>query len=104
VLMNAMVDADMFHGYGVGNGDVRLTHLQYADDTLIFGKKSWLNVRTMREVLLLFEEVSGLKVDFHKSLLAGVNISNSLLSEAASVLNCCLLCIWVFRLVGIQGN
>jgi len=57
--------------------------VQFADDTLIIGEKSWLNVRTMRSVLLLFEEISGLRVNFNKSLLTGVNISTSWLSEAA---------------------
>ena len=42
----------------------------------------------MREVLLLFEEVSGLKVNFHKSMLTGVNVSKSWLTEAALVMNC----------------
>lgn len=42
----------------------------------------------MREVLLLFEEVSGLKVNFHKSLLTRVNIIESWLTEAASIMNC----------------
>jgi len=38
VLMNAVVGAHLFTGYGVGNGDeVWLTHLQFADDTLIIG-------------------------------------------------------------------
>jgi hypothetical protein len=45
-------------------------------------------VRTIRAVLLLFEQVSGLKVNFNKSMLTGVNIPLSWLSEAASVLNC----------------
>ena len=81
--------ADMYHGYGVGNGsDVRVTHLQFADDTLIIGEKSWLNVRTMRAVLLLFEEISGLKVNFHKSMLTGVNISDSWLAVALALMNC----------------
>ena len=76
VLMNAMVGADLFHGFEVGSGsEVHLTHLQFADDTLIMGGKSWLNVRSMRAVLLLFKDVSGLKVNFHKSMLTGVNIS-----------------------------
>jgi len=89
VLMNALVDAQMFHGFGVGQrSKVRLTHLQFADDTLIIGEKSWLNVRAMRAVLLLFEEVSGLRVNFHKILLTGVNIYESWLTEAASVMNC----------------
>jgi hypothetical protein len=42
----------------------------------------------MRAVLLLFEEVSGLKVNFHKSMLTGVNVSDSWLTEASSVMNC----------------
>jgi len=81
VLMKAMVGAQLFNGFPVGRlGDVSLTHLQFVDDTLIIGEKSWLNVRSMRVVLLLFEEVSGLKVNFHKSMLTGVNISGSWLS------------------------
>jgi hypothetical protein len=89
VLMNVVVDTHLFTGYGVGcANEVRLTHLQFADDTLIIGEKTWLNVRSMWAVLLLFEEVSGLKVNFHKSLLTGVNVAKSWLKEAAMVLNC----------------
>ena len=67
---------------------VQLSHPQFADDTLIIGNKSLLNVRSIRAVLLLLEGVSGLKVNFNKSMLIGVNIPNTWLSEAASVLNC----------------
>ena len=89
VLMSAMVGAHLFSGYGVGQvGDVRLTHLQFADDTIIIGEKSWQNVHSMRAMLLLFENISGLKVNFNKSMLTGVNISDSWLSEAALVMNC----------------
>jgi len=63
--MSMVMDAHLFNGYGVGsNNEVRLTHLQFADDTLIIGERSWLNVRSMRAVLLLFEDISGLKVNF----------------------------------------
>jgi len=87
--MNSMVGVDLFKGYGVGNvGEVQLTHLQFLDDTLIIGEKSWLNVRSIRAVLLLFEEISGLKVNFHKSMLTGVNIADTWLAEAALVMNC----------------
>lgn len=41
----------------------------------------------MRVVLLLFGGMSGLKVNF-KSMLVGVNISESWLVEASSILNC----------------
>ena len=87
--MNVVVNENKFIGYGVGStGEVCLTHLQFADDTLIIGEKSWLNVRTIRAVLLLSEEVSGLKVNFNKSMLIGVNVSESWLTQAAMVMNC----------------
>jgi hypothetical protein len=41
----------------------------------------------MRAVLLLFETMSGLKVNFNKSMITGVNISDSWLAEAAMVMN-----------------
>jgi len=89
VIMNKVVGAQLFHGYRIGRGnEVNITHLQFADDTIIIGDKSWLNVRTMRAVLLLFEDVSGLKVNFNKSMLTDINISDSWLSEAALVIKC----------------
>ena len=89
VLMQSMSVNNLFRGYQVGTNDqVVVSHLQFADDTLILGEKSWANIRGMRAVLLLFEGLSGLKVNFSKSQLAGVNIHASWLSEAAMVLNC----------------
>jgi len=89
ILMEAMVETNRFSGYRVGRlGEVLITHLQFADDTLIVGEKSWLNVRSMRTVLLLFEEIYGLKVNFNKSVLTGINITAPWLAEAAMVMNC----------------
>jgi len=46
------------------------------------------NARALRAVLLLFEAMSGLKVNFNKSMLVGVNITESWLVEATTILNC----------------
>jgi hypothetical protein len=89
VMMSEMVFANIFEGYLVGStNSMAVSHLQFADNTLLLGVKSWANVRAMRAVLLLFEAMSGLKVNFHKSMLVGVNISESWLAKAASILNC----------------
>jgi hypothetical protein len=89
VLMKAVVSNNLFQLYRVGSQEeVRLSHLQFADDTIIIGEKCWLNVWTIRAVLLILEEVSGLKVNFNKSMITGVNISSTWLAEAASMLNC----------------
>ena len=45
-------------------------------------------MRSIRAVLTIFEQVSSLKVNFHKSMLTGVNVSASWLTEAASALHC----------------
>lgn len=89
ILMKSMVDNRHFTGYSVGTPTpVGVSHLQFADDTLLLGHKSWANVRALRATLIMFELLSGLKVNFNKSLLVGINISESWLSEAASVLGC----------------
>ena len=70
------------------NNLLSITHLQFADDTLLIGDRSWANIRALKALLLLFEATSSLKVNFHKSMLFGVNIHDSWLAEAAFVLNC----------------
>ncbi|CAJ2652400.1 unnamed protein product [Trifolium pratense] len=102
VLMEAMVARNLFTGYSIGGqGSVSVSHLQFADDTLLMGTKSWANVRALRAVLVLFETMSGLKVNFNKSMLVGVNIPESWLCEAASTL-CCKVGKIPFLYLGLQ--
>ncbi|CAJ2678325.1 unnamed protein product [Trifolium pratense] len=102
VLMEAMVAQNLFTGYSISeHGSISVSHLQFADDTLLLGVKSWANVRALRAGLVLFETMSGLKVNFNKSMLVGVNISDSWLSEAASVL-CCKVGKIPFLYLGLQ--
>jgi hypothetical protein len=87
VMMQSMVVNNIFTGYSVGAHDSTVvSHLQFADDTLLVWVKSWRNVHALRVVLLLFEAMSGLKVNFHKSMLVAVNVSDSWLTEAALVI------------------
>jgi hypothetical protein len=67
---------------------MQISQLQFADDTLIIGEKSLANIRSMSVVLILFEEVLGLKVNFHKSKLTAVNVSDLWLYEATRIMNC----------------
>jgi len=89
ILKKAMVDSQLFEGYRVGAASsVVLSHLQFASDTLLLGAKSWANVRSLRATFLIFEAMFGLKVNFNKSMFVGINISESWICEAASVLRC----------------
>jgi hypothetical protein len=44
-----------------------LTHLQYAEDTVIFLEANDEYVTNLKFILYCFEEMSGLKINFHKS-------------------------------------
>ena len=41
--------------------------LQYADDTILFMEHDLAKARNMKLILCLFEQLSGLKINFHKS-------------------------------------
>jgi hypothetical protein len=89
VMMRALVQSSIFTGYSVSTvSPTVVSHLQISNDTLLMGVKSWANIRAMRAVLVLFEAISGLKVNFHKSMLVGVNVAEAWLSKAAVVLGC----------------
>jgi len=89
ILMNSLSSNHFFHGYKVGSVDPTVvSHLQFADDTLLIAEKSWANVRAMRVVLILFETISRLKVNFTKSQLIGANVQGFWLNEATLVLKC----------------
>jgi hypothetical protein len=88
-MKTSMVANNLFTGFGVGKtNSAVVSHLQFADDTLLLGVNSWANVHALRAVLSLFAVMSGLKVNFHKILLVGINIADSWMNEAASILNC----------------
>jgi mannosylglycoprotein endo-beta-mannosidase len=88
-MMRTVVKSNLFTGYIVGSGaPTVVSHLQFTNDILLMGVKIWANVRAQRAVLVIFEAMSGLKVNFHKSMLVGVNEAESWLAEAAAVLGC----------------
>jgi hypothetical protein len=62
------------------------------------GEKSWATICVLRANLMLFELISGLKVNFHKSLSVGVNISDSWLVDV------CLIVSWVILIPFLFGS
>lgn len=60
--MTSAVSLNLFTSYSIGMSNLTLlSYLQFADDTLLLGVKSWANVRALRAILILFENMSGLK-------------------------------------------
>jgi hypothetical protein len=87
-LMKKAVEQNRFRGFEVGRNGVKVSHLQFVDDTLCLGEASLENLWSLKAILRAFELVSGLKVNFSKSCVMGVNVSNDFIRIASAFLNC----------------
>jgi hypothetical protein len=87
-LMKKAVDISRFKGFQVGRSRVVVSHLQYADDTLCIEEATWENLWVLKAILRGFEMVSGLKVNFWKSNILGVNVPIEFMQAASTFLNC----------------
>ncbi|GAU20609.1 hypothetical protein TSUD_33450 [Trifolium subterraneum] len=87
MLMKRAVEIGKFKGYQI-NHNIQFQILQFADDTILLGEASWENILTIKTVLRGFELVSGLKINFVKSKLYGINVDSRQLSAGSSFLSC----------------
>jgi hypothetical protein len=86
--MRKAVERERFKPFFVGRGRLPVSILQYADDTLCIGEASVENLWAIKAMLRGFEMVSGLKVNYWKSCMMGVNVSSEFLDMASVFLNC----------------
>ncbi|GAU21871.1 hypothetical protein TSUD_33680 [Trifolium subterraneum] len=87
-VMRRAMHLNLFKDFTMGRSPVVISHLQYADDTLCIGEASVENLWTLKGILRGFEMASGLKVNFWKSGLIGINVSSTFLTMASTFLNC----------------
>ncbi|XP_028070421.1 uncharacterized protein LOC114272902 [Camellia sinensis] len=89
ILFQRAMDLRLLKGVSVGaNDEVQLSHLQFADNSLLFCEAELTEVLNLKRILRCFEVSSGLKINYHKSVVCGIGISGSSLVEFASLLNC----------------
>jgi hypothetical protein len=62
--------------------------LQYANDTLIFMQGDINQLQHLKDILHSFAETTGLKVNFEKSFMAPINVTEDRLNILASTLGC----------------
>ncbi|GLT98279.1 hypothetical protein SLE2022_157910 [Rubroshorea leprosula] len=65
-----------------------ISHLQFADDTVLLSEASVSSIRAIKFIMRWFEIMLGLKINFSKSILYGVNVDNQWIDMAAQILNC----------------
>jgi mannosylglycoprotein endo-beta-mannosidase len=83
ILFNRASASGYFKGLQTAPGHY-ITHLQYADDSLIFLPNDFPSLLHAKRILRWFEIISGLKVNFYKSSLIGINLDNNYTSSLAN--------------------
>ncbi|RVW54309.1 putative mitochondrial protein [Vitis vinifera] len=69
VLSRMMLRAEersLLEGFKVGRNRTRVPHLQFADDTIFFSNSCAEELQTLKSLLLVFRQISGLKVNLDK--------------------------------------
>jgi len=61
-----------------GTDSLEVTHLQYADDTLIFCDAEEEQLKYLRVILVLFEGIFGLHINWRKSVMYPINEVNNM--------------------------
>ncbi|GKV49617.1 hypothetical protein SLEP1_g56358 [Rubroshorea leprosula] len=87
-LVKRAVKEEMLHGIEIGKKGLSVSLLQFADDTIIMGRADAENTRMVKDILIWFELMSGLRINFSKSSVFDYNVSEKWLKGAASMLHC----------------
>ena len=68
--------------------DEGISILQYADDTIIFMDHKFDEARNMKLILTIFEQLSGLKINYHKSELFCFGEAKEVESDYMNIFGC----------------
>ncbi|KAL8472861.1 hypothetical protein ACS0TY_029907 [Phlomoides rotata] len=78
----------LFEGATIGKDKVMISHLQYADDIIFSCSGRVENILEIKRILSLFELASGLKVNFDKSSIRGINLDHNVMESLGSRIEC----------------
>lgn len=79
----------IFKGFCV-NEFISFPILQFANDTIMMCDASYANLWAIKAILRSFELASGLRVNYSKSNLYGINLDDRFLHVASDFLACCI--------------
>ncbi|XP_011622918.1 uncharacterized protein LOC105420558 [Amborella trichopoda] len=87
-MLQGAVDGGFIQGLPAWPNGIVLSHLQYADDALLFMKAINENIQNVWLFLKLYELISGARINRKKSKIIGINCLSSEMSYWASWLEC----------------
>jgi len=82
------VESGQLRGLKIGVNEVLLSHLQFADDTLLFSEADQQQLKLIKSLLFSFQALSGLAVNYSKSALVVLGRDEVWARETAKILGC----------------
>ncbi|GJV09607.1 RNA-directed DNA polymerase, eukaryota, reverse transcriptase zinc-binding domain protein [Tanacetum coccineum] len=76
VTLKDAVRTGLYKGVKISTSDIPIFHLQYADDTLIFGEWKESNARNLMKIMECVKQASSLKINSNKTKLYGIGVHN----------------------------
>jgi hypothetical protein len=65
-----------------------IVSLQYADDTILFSKAEESALENLKCILMWYEQISGMRINFHKSEVIPINVEEDKVHGLAHILSC----------------
>lgn len=101
LLVKNAINEGLIKAATVGRNKVKVSHLQYADDTIFTIEGSMENARALKRLLIEFEMISGLAVNYNNSNVFGVNLDPEGIGTMAEVLGC-MVGEWPIPYLGLR--
>ncbi|XP_058203083.1 uncharacterized protein LOC131317560 [Rhododendron vialii] len=88
IMLERAKDRNIIKGTKLGSNGVNISHLQLEDDTILFCNNDPEEMANIKRILRCFQLMSGLKINFSKSSLCGVNIPLQATYSLAQIMGC----------------
>ena len=86
------VDLQQLRGLKIGINEILISHLQFADDTLLFSEADQQQLIFIKKLLSSFQALTGLAVNYSKSALVVIGKDEAWATESAALLECVCVC------------
>ncbi|KAJ0535651.1 hypothetical protein HanIR_Chr09g0432941 [Helianthus annuus] len=87
-LINLAVENGIFKGIVIPNSGPSISHMMYTDDVMFMGEWNLENLLNLKRLLRIFYLMPGLKINLHKSSLAGVGVPSDESLHFANIIGC----------------
>lgn len=88
LVIQKAISKNLWKGISTWKDEIMISHLQYADETVLLWPPNINFLINIKKALILFDLASGLLVNFYKSSIMGIHVSDGWLKNVAEILMC----------------